>query len=123
MNFWISPDMVRCRRVLSWPHRVFRIWPTGSGAIPTCTMPRAVVVDRPGVWRSGAGLIRDDVGRQARGGQSWVEPWSDGLDLSASILITRVTDFLGIVHKARRAGISILVSLGAPTHQAVLQAR
>lgn len=68
-------------------------------------------------------LIRDDVGRHNGADKVVGRALSDGLDLSASILITSGRISSEIVHKARRAGISILVSLGAPTHQAVLQAR
>jgi FdhD protein len=46
-----------------------------------------------------------------------------GIDLSRTGMITsgRISSEIG--HKGRRACIPILVSLGAPTHQAVLLAR
>jgi FdhD protein len=47
----------------------------------------------------------------------------DEVDLSRTIMITSGRISSEIVHKSRRAGIPILVSLGAPTHQAVLVAR
>ncbi|NCD24053.1 MAG: formate dehydrogenase accessory sulfurtransferase FdhD [Deltaproteobacteria bacterium] len=69
------------------------------------------------------GLIRDDVGRHNGMDKVVGRALRDALDLTATILITSGRISSEIVHKARRAGIPVLVSLGAPTHQAVLQAR
>ncbi len=68
-------------------------------------------------------LIRDDVGRHNGADKVVGRALRDGVDLSRSILITSGRISSEIAHKARRAGIPILVSLGAPTHQGVLLAR
>lgn len=68
-------------------------------------------------------LIRDDVGRHNAADKVVGRALRDGVDLSRSILITSGRISSEIVHKARRAGVPVVVSLGAPTHQGVLLAR
>jgi len=68
-------------------------------------------------------LIRDDVGRHNAADKVVGRALRNGLNLSRTIMITSGRISSEIVHKSRRAGIPILVSLGAPTHQAVLLAR
>jgi FdhD protein len=68
-------------------------------------------------------LIRDDVGRHNAADKVVGRALRDGVDLSRTIMITSGRISSEIVHKSRRAGIPVLVSLGAPTHQAVLVAR
>jgi FdhD protein len=68
-------------------------------------------------------LIRDDVGRHNAADKVVGRALQDGIDLSRSVMITSGRISSEIVHKARRAGVPVLVSLGAPTHQAVLLAR
>lgn len=68
-------------------------------------------------------LVRDDVGRHNAADKVVGRALGDGLDLTRSVMITSGRISSEIVHKARRAQIPILISLGAPTHQAVLLAR
>ena len=68
-------------------------------------------------------LIRDDVGRHNAADKVVGRALALGVDLGRTVMITSGRISSEIVHKGRRAGISILVSLGAPTHQAVLLAR
>lgn len=68
-------------------------------------------------------LIRDDVGRHNGADKVVGRALRDGVELSRSILITSGRISSEIVHKAGRAGIPVLISLGAPTHQGVLLAR
>ncbi|GAB6112711.1 formate dehydrogenase accessory sulfurtransferase FdhD [Desulfomicrobium salsuginis] len=68
-------------------------------------------------------LIRDDVGRHNAADKVVGRALHDGIDLSRTVMVTSGRISSEIVHKGRRAGIPILVSLGAPTHQAVLLAR
>lgn len=68
-------------------------------------------------------LIRDDVGRHNAADKVVGRALRDGLDLSRAVMITSGRISSEIAHKSRRAGIAVLVSLGAPTHQAVLLAR
>lgn len=69
------------------------------------------------------GVIRDDVGRHNAADKVVGWALSVGMVVSESVLLTSGRISSEIVHKARRAGIPVLVSLGAPTHQAVLLAR
>jgi len=68
-------------------------------------------------------LIRDDVGRHNAADKVVGRALREGIDLTRTVMITSGRISSEIVHKGRRAGIPILVSLGAPTHQAVLLAR
>lgn len=68
-------------------------------------------------------LIRDDVGRHNAADKVVGRALSQGIDLARTVMITSGRISSEIVHKGRRAGIPVLVSLGAPTHQAVLLAR
>jgi FdhD protein len=68
-------------------------------------------------------LIRDDVGRHNAADKVVGGALRRGVDLARTVMITSGRISSEIVHKGRRAGVPILVSLGAPTHQAVLLAR
>lgn len=68
-------------------------------------------------------LVRDDVGRHNAADKVVGRALRNGFDLGRGVMITSGRISSEIVHKARRAGIPILISLGAPTHQAVLLAR
>jgi FdhD protein len=68
-------------------------------------------------------LIRDDVGRHNAADKVVGRALALGVDLSRTVMITSGRISSEIVHKGRKAGIPVLVSLGAPTHQAVLLAR
>lgn len=68
-------------------------------------------------------LIRDDVGRHNAADKVVGRALALGVDLGRTVMITSGRISSEIVHKGRRAGIPVLVSLGAPTHQAVLLAR
>ena len=68
-------------------------------------------------------LIRDDVGRHNAADKVVGRALQEGIDLSHTLMITSGRISSEIVHKGRRAGVPFLVSLGAPTHQAVLLAR
>jgi len=67
-------------------------------------------------------LIRDDVGRHNAADKVVGRALAMGVDLERTLLVTSGRISSEIVHKTRRAGIPVLVSLGAPTHQAVLLA-
>jgi len=68
-------------------------------------------------------LIRDDVGRHNAADKVVGRALAQGVNLARTVMITSGRISSEIVHKGRRAGIPVLVSLGAPTHQAVLLAR
>jgi FdhD protein len=68
-------------------------------------------------------LIRDDVGRHNAADKVVGRALSLGVDLGRTAMITSGRISSEIVHKGRRAGVPVLISLGAPTHQAVLLAR
>jgi FdhD protein len=64
----------------------------------------------------------DDIGRHNAVDKS-IGAWlRAGRDFSNAVLITSGRCSSEILHKARRAGIAIVVSRGAPTHQSVLRA-
>lgn len=67
--------------------------------------------------------VRDDVGRHNAADKVIGQALKDGVDLQQTILVTSGRISSEIVHKARKASIPVIVSLGAPTHQAVLLAR
>lgn len=68
-------------------------------------------------------LVRDDVGRHNAADKVVGRALALGVDLGRTAMITSGRISSEIVHKGRRAGIPVLISLGAPTHQAVLLAR
>ena len=68
-------------------------------------------------------LIRDDVGRHNAADKVVGRALAQGVNLARTVMITSGRISSEIVHKGRKAGIPVLVSLGAPTHQAVLLAR
>lgn len=68
-------------------------------------------------------LIRDDVGRHNAADKVVGRALSTGVALGRSVMVTSGRISSEIMHKAHSAGIPILISLGAPTHQAVLVAR
>ena len=68
-------------------------------------------------------LIRDDVGRHNAADKVVGRALALGVDLGRTAMVTSGRISSEIVHKGRRAGIPVLISLGAPTHQAVLLAR
>lgn len=65
----------------------------------------------------------DDVGRHNAVDKVIGRALMDGVDLSRCALLCSGRTSSDMLHKAKRAGIPISVSRGAPTHQAVLQAR
>jgi len=69
------------------------------------------------------GLLIDDIGRHNAADKNIGYGLLHGLDFSRSILISTGRMSSEILHKAKRAGIPILISRGSATHQAVLLAR
>lgn len=64
----------------------------------------------------------DDIGRHNAVDKVIGDALRRGMDMSCGMLLTTGRVSSEIVHKVRRGGIPIVVSQGAPTHQAVLQA-
>jgi FdhD protein len=65
----------------------------------------------------------DDVGRHNAVDKVVGRALLEGMDLSRCALLCSGRTSSDMLHKAKRAGIPVSVSRGAPTHQAVLQAR
>ncbi len=65
----------------------------------------------------------DDVGRHNAVDKVVGDAMMRGIPLDRSVLLSSGRTSSDMLHKAKRAGIAISVSRGAPTHQAVLQAR
>jgi len=65
----------------------------------------------------------DDVGRHNAVDKVIGKACMEGKDLSNSILISSGRTSSEILHKAKKAGIPISISRGAPTHQTILRAR
>ena len=68
-------------------------------------------------------LVCDDIGRHNAVDKVIGMALLSGVDLSATVLVNTGRVSSEIVHKAKRSGIPVLMSLGAPTHQAVLLSR
>jgi len=68
-------------------------------------------------------LVCDDIGRHNAVDKVIGMALLCGVDLSATVLVTTGRVSSEIVHKAKRSGIPMLMSQGAPTHQAVLLSR
>ncbi len=68
-------------------------------------------------------VAMDDVGRHNAVDKVIGHALLDGVDLARCALLCSGRTSTDMLHKAKRAGIPISVSRGAPTHQAVLQAR
>ncbi len=75
------------------------------------------------VHRSSLLVVCDDVGRHNALDKAVGWALRHGLDLGEVWAVTSGRIAAEIVHKCRRAGIPMVVSLGATTHQAVLTAR
>jgi FdhD protein len=65
----------------------------------------------------------DDIGRHNAVDKVIGDALLRGLDLSRCVLVNSGRVSSDILHKAKRAGIPVVVSRGAPTHQSVLRAR
>jgi len=68
-------------------------------------------------------IMGEDIGRHNAVDKVIGAALLSGTDLGAAVLLTTGRASSEIVHKARRGSIPVVVSLGAPTHQAVLLAR
>ncbi len=68
-------------------------------------------------------FFMDDVGRHNAVDKVVGRALLEGMDLSRCALLCSGRTSSDMLHKAKRAGIPVSVSRGAPTHQAVLQAR
>jgi len=69
------------------------------------------------------GLLIDDIGRHNAVDKIVGHGLLHGLDFSKCVLLSTGRVSSEILHKAKRAGIPIVLSRGAPTHQTVLLAR
>jgi FdhD protein len=65
----------------------------------------------------------DDVGRHNAVDKAIGRALADGTDMASCVLASTGRVSSEILFKARRAGIPVVASFGAPTHQAVLLAR
>jgi len=68
-------------------------------------------------------IVYDDIGRHNAVDKVIGKALLEGCDLNSSILYSTGRISSDILHKAKRADIGIIVSLGSPTHQVVLTAR
>jgi FdhD protein len=68
-------------------------------------------------------LLIDDIGRHNAVDKIIGHSVLHGLDFSKAVLLSTGRTSAEILHKAKRAGIPILLSRGAPTHQTILLAR
>ena len=68
-------------------------------------------------------LLIDDIGRHNAVDKIIGHALLRGLDLSKSILLSTGRTSSEILHKAKRAGIAVILARGAPTHQTILLAR
>lgn len=68
-------------------------------------------------------LFYDDIGRHNAVDKIIGKALLDSIDLKKCVLFTTGRISSDILHKAKRAGVGIIVSLGSPTHQVVLTAR
>lgn len=65
----------------------------------------------------------DDVGRHNAVDKVIGTALADGIDLSRCVMVSSGRTSSEILHKAKRANISVSISRGAPTHQTILRAR
>ena len=65
----------------------------------------------------------DDIGRHNAVDKAIGDAFRRRLPMSSCALVTTGRISSEIAHKARRAGMPVVISRGAPTHQAILQAR
>ena len=68
-------------------------------------------------------IVMDDVGRHNAVDKAIGQALMERIDFAESALVSTGRISSEILHKAKRSGIPIIVSRGAPTHQTVLMAR
>jgi FdhD protein len=68
-------------------------------------------------------LLIDDIGRHNAVDKIIGHAFLHRLDFSKSVLLSTGRTSSEILHKTKRAGIPIVLSRGAPTHQTILLAR
>jgi FdhD protein len=98
---------------MGWMQRASELY-RASGGVHTATL---CIEGALPTWHM------DDVGRHNAVDKVIGRALLEGIDLTRCVLLCSGRTSSDMLHKAKRAGIPISASRGAPTHQAVLQAR